>query len=349
MESAMEPLERIVEKMEAPLLFASQDGYRRLPRIRNLGEVMISLVRILIDHLEKKPNAMADEMGRLSRALLALFDGYDGRSPLDKKARLAEGAGHVSALKAMARNLRVKPGNERTASTQQEGEGRAVLSRPIESLHGLGPRTAALLARKNLTTIQDLLYFLPRRYEDRRTVCRISETAPGIKATVTGKVIAANMRFPGRRRIFEATIDDGHGALKAIWFKGREAFLRGAFQPGKRVILTGEVSGFPFEREMIHPDFEILDDHEDQLLHFKRIVPIYSETEGLHQKTLRRIMWRAVRDYARALQNPLPEPICRKHRLKQTGEAIRQVHFPEPDQDIGLYQDHSSDAHRTLI
>ena len=120
-----------------------------------------------------------------------------------------------------------------------------------------------------------------------------------------------------------------HGILKAKWFKGREAFLRGTFKPEKRIILTGKIIGFPFEREMIHPDFEILDDNEDQLLHFKRIVPVYSETEGLHQKTLRRIMWQVVRDYAPLLESPIPEEICRKHGLMEIREAVRQVHFPD--------------------
>lgn len=238
---------------------------------------------------------------------------------------------------------------EEEPNTPRQEEGGAPLSRPLDSLRGVGPRTASLLARKNLATIEDLLYFLPRRYEDRRRVCRISETGPGVKTTVSGKIILATIRFFGRRKIFEATIDDGHDTLKAKWFKGREAFLRGVFQPGRRVILTGEVSGFPFEKEMIHPDFEILDDREDQLLHFKRIVPIYSETEGLHQKTLRRIIWQVVRDYSSFLKNPIPEKIRRKHRLMESSDAIRQVHFPESDQEFASYQEACSDAHRTLI
>ena len=344
----MESFEKIIEKMEAPLLFAQENGYSRLPLIKNLGEVMTSLLRRLRKELSNKPQALNSEIERLSNILLELFDGYDKLSPEQKKARLVEAISHVTALKAIVKNSSVKPGEAQTTSTHQEEES-ALLSRPLDSIRGVGPRTASLLARKNLATVEDLLYFIPRRYEDRRKVCRISETVPGIKATVSGKIILADIRFFGRRKIFEATIDDGHGTLKAKWFKGREAFLRGVFRPGNRVILTGEVGGFPFEKEMVHPDFEILDDKEDQLLHFKRIVPVYSETEGLHQKTLRRILWQVVRDYARFLKNTIPEEICRKHRLKENCDAIRQVHFPESDQEIESYQDARSDAHRTLI
>ena len=345
----MESLEKIVEKMEAPLLFAAGNGYNRLPLIKNLGAVMTSLLRRLRKELNSKPQPLNSEIDRLSSPLLELFDGYDSLSQEQKKARLVEAISHVSALRAIAKNSRVTPGDGPTTSIQQEEEGSALLSRPLDSIRGVGPRMASLLSRKNLATIEDLLYFLPRRYEDRRTVFRITETVPGIKQTIAGKIIRADIRFFGRRKIFEVTIDDGHGTLKAKWFKGREAFLRGAFRPGRRVILTGEVSGFPFEKEMIHPDFEILDDKEDQLLHFKRIVPVYSETEGLHQKILRRIMWQVVRDYARFLKSHIPEEICRKRRLKEIRDAIRQVHFPESDQEIGSYQEARSDAHRTLI
>jgi ATP-dependent DNA helicase RecG len=345
----MESMEKIVEKIEAPLSFAAGNGYNRLPLVKNLGTVMTFLLRRLRQELNSKPQHPNGEMDRLSGELLELFDGYDSLSPEQKKARLVEAICHVSTLKALAKNSLVPPEEGLQTSTQHKEKGNELLSRPLVSIRGVGPRTASLLARKNLITIEDLLYFLPRRYEDRRTVCRISETVPGIKQTVSGMITLANIRFYGRRKIFEVTIDDSHEALKAKWFKGREALLRGAFQPGKRVILTGEVSGFPFEKEMIHPDFEILGDNEDQLLNFKRIVPVYSETEGLHQKTIRRIIWQVVRDYARFLKSHIPGEICRKLRFMEIRDAIRQVHFPESDQEIESYQESRSDAHRTLI
>jgi len=344
----MESLKILVEKMEAPLLFAAGNTYKRLPLVKNLETVMTFLLQRLREEFHSEPQPRNDEIDRLSSALLELFDGYDSASQEQKKDRLAEAIGHVSALKAIAGNPRAVSGEDRWSSIQQE-ERDTVLSLPIESVRGVGPRAAQLLAKKNLTTIEDLLYFLPRRYEDRRTVYRITETVPGIKQTVSGKITLADIRFYGRRKIFEVTVDDGHGTLKAKWFKGREAFLRGTFKPEKRIILTGKIIGFPFEREMIHPDFEILDDNEDQLLHFKRIVPVYSETEGLHQKVLRRIMWHVVRDYAPLLESHIPEEICRRHRLVAIRDAVRQVHFPDVNQEIDAYQESRSDAHRSLI
>lgn len=349
----MDSWEKMLEKAEEPLLFAAGNGYNRLSLIKNLGEAMTARLQPLrkeLDSPSQHPNST--EVNRLFDRLRELFHGYDSRSPEQKKAHLIEALSHISALKkARAKGSGGSPKDDVGGSAKQEGDkdGRSQLSQPLSAIRSVGAKTASLLERMNLHTIEDLLFFLPRRYEDRRRVYRINETVPGMKQTVSGKILRVDLRFFGRKKMFEVTIDDGHGTLKAKWFKGREAFLRGVLQPGKRVILTGEVGGFPFEKEMIHPDFEILDEHEDQLLHFKRIVPIYSVTEGLRQKTLRRIMWQAVRDYVRFLPNPVPEAICRKHRLKEIGSAIREVHFPEPDQDIEPYLDTRSDAHRTLI
>jgi ATP-dependent DNA helicase RecG len=345
----MESLGKILEKMEAPLSFAAEDSFERLSLIKNLEAVMTSLVRQLRDGISREaPETQKGELERIAVALLNLFDGYDSLLTELKRDRLAEAIQHLSVLKSIQQNL---PAGESGGLSAPEEGGSALhfLSLPVQSVRGVGPRVAELLARKNLSTVEDLLYFLPRRYDDRRTVCRISETVPGIRQTVVGRIALADMRFYGRRRIFEVTFDDGHGILKAKWFKGREAFLRGTFKTGRRFILAGEITGFPFEREMIHPDFEILDEHEDQMLHFKRIVPVYSETEGLHQKTIRRIMWQVVRDFAHLMWSPIPGGICRKRGLMEISDAVRQVHFPTADQEMEACQEMRTDAHRRLI
>jgi len=348
----MVSLDKIVEKMESPLAFASGDSYNRISLIKNLGVVMTSLLRQMEEGIRRdgERSPRQNELDRLLALLLELFDGYDTLTPERKKDRLARANGHLSELKTLLHDAPTTAGHGRpTTGPIAEGNPPDLLSRSIQFIKGVGPRIAALLARKNLSTVEELLYFLPRRYEDRRTISRIAETVPGIRQTIVGRVIRADSRFYGRRRVFEALVDDGSGLLSAKWFKGREAFLRGAFKPEARVILTGEVTGFPFEKEIIHPDFEILNDQEDQLLHFKRIVPVYSETEGLPQKTIRRILWNVVRDFAHLVQSPIPAEICRKHNLMEIREALRQVHFPGNDQPMDLYQEMRSDAHRRLI
>ena len=131
--------------------------------------------------------------------LLELFDGYDTAPQEQKKDRLAEAIGHVSELKTIAEESKVNSWGRAMASIQQE-ERNAILSLPVQSVHGVGPRVAQLLAKKNLSTIEDLLYFLPRRYEDRRTVSRIAETVPGIRQTIVGKDYSGGYPFLRKKK-----------------------------------------------------------------------------------------------------------------------------------------------------
>ncbi|MDP2725137.1 MAG: hypothetical protein Q8O44_02570, partial [Syntrophales bacterium] len=210
-------------------------------------------------------------------------------------------------------------------------------------------KTAALLEKKGLLKIEDLIYFLPRRYEDRRFPVNISQARVGVRETITGTVTQSEIKFYGKRPVFEATIEDGTGFLKAKWFKGGPAYLRQIFKKGNRVIFTGETGLYSMQKEMVHPDFEILDQESDNLLHFKRIVPIYSETEGLYQKNLRRTMKQVVDEYASCVLSPIPEEICKRHRLIEIGEAIMQAHFPTMDQNVEDYNAGLTAAHRRLI
>jgi ATP-dependent DNA helicase RecG len=346
----MESLIQIVQKMEAPVAFASENAYCRLSQVKNLETVMISLLRRLKEEICQDGHRLQKaELDRRSDELIILFSGYDLLSEGEKRNRLFQATSLLFRLKTLLKSLPGTDPHEVYSSEHADWPAPDILSQPVQFIQGVGPRIAALLARKNISIIEDLLYFIPRRYEDRRIVSRIAETVPGERQTVVGRISQADARYYGKRRIFEVHIDDGSGILKAKWFKGREAFLRGTFKPEMRVILTGEVTGFPFGMEMIHPDFEILNDQDDRLLHFKRIVPIYSETERLNQKTLRRILWKAVRDFVHLIQSPIPGEICRRRNLIAMRDAIRQVHFPENDQNIDEIQEVRSEAHRRLI
>ncbi|MHB8908323.1 MAG: ATP-dependent DNA helicase RecG [Syntrophales bacterium] len=349
----MELIEKLLKQIEAPLTFVSADNYDRLSLVKNLDHVVPGLSQQILDGISldrEIPEEPRCQIGRLSVSLAKLFEGYDGLSLKQKQMHVTQAMQHVAQLKAIVKNLSTMPASdEHVSKPKYEVDAVELLSRSVRSIHGVGPHIAELLGRMSLFTIEDMLYFLPRRYEDRRGICRIPEAVPGVKQAFLGRIVRADIRFYGRKRIFEVTVDDGDGTLTAKWFKGREAFLRGTFKIGRRVILTGRVTGFPFEKDIIHPDFEIIDENEDASLHFKRIIPIYSETAGIRQKTLRRIMWRVVRDYAQFLQSPIPEEVSRKRRLMEIAIAARQVHFPDADQAIDDYLEMRSDAHRRLI
>jgi ATP-dependent DNA helicase RecG len=128
------------------------------------------------------------------------------------------------------------------------------------------------------------------------------------------------------------------------------SYLTSTFKKGTRVIFTGNVTPNYAGKSMIHPDYEILDEEdEENLLNFKRIVPVYSETEGLHQKYIRKIMNQALEQYSRYVASPIPADICRKRNLLNIHEALLSVHFPASNESIDEYNAMQTAAHRRLI
>jgi len=361
----MERYLELLQKITAPLSFALSDGGKHLPLIKDLGKTM----RILAERMAREmpplslpaPGRENDLPGKkLIAPFSALFVDFE-RLPLEQKESQIKKA--LLLVKELEQALTATsspppaagpgpapaPGVTSPAGQDEAGICREKLSRPALAVRGVGTKTALLLEKKGLATVEDLLYFLPRRYEDRRHPVTIPGARVGARETITGTVALAETRYYGRRPVFEVTLEDEGGLLKAKWFKGNPTYLRGLFQKGAHVILTGEVSQYLQNKEMVHPDFEILDKESDNLLHFKRIVPIYSETEGLYQKNLRRIMKQVLDDYAASVLSPIPADICRRQELLDIREALQQVHFPGPEQNPDAYNSGQTAAHRRLI
>jgi len=352
----METLKEALEKIETPLRFSAGNAYRNLALVRNLEEPLRKIVASIRGTL---PQNVTDP-GRCRRIDLLLVDldgivsGFERASLEEKQRRVSEGLARVDAIRAAlagvqeagSRSLPKNVPREVIASLDTAVEK---LTQPAQFVKGVGPKIGQLLARKGLKTVEDLLFFLPRKYEDRRVVKPIARIEAGRKETVVGTIVRAEIHPYKKRKVFEAVIRDDTAALKAKWFKGSFAYLRNTFKPGLRVILTGELRIFQFEPEMIHPDYEILEEGEDSGLHFKRIVPIYSETEGLGQKHLRRILLHAVEDYARYVPGPIPREICERQGLIDIIEAVRDAHFPGPEGGLERLNDMRSEAHRRLI
>ncbi len=352
----METLIEALGKLEAPLRFSSGNEFRNLALVRDLEEPFRKKIAALREMVSRKVKD-AGPSGRIDHLLDdldAIAAGFDGSSPDERKRRVSEGLARVDAIRAELSgatdpDARPVPQNipRQVLASLDEAVGK--LTQPAQFVKGVGPKIGQLLARKGLKTVEDLLFFLPRKYEDRRVVNPIARIEAGKKETVIGTVVRAEIHPYKKRRVFEALIRDDTAFLKAKWFKGSFAYLRNTFKPGLRVILTGEMKIFQFQPEMIHPDYEILEEGEDSRLHFKRIVPVYSETEGLGQKHLRRILLHAVEDYARYVPGPIPREICERQGLMDIIEAVRNVHFPGPDGDMNLLNDMRSEAHRRLI
>ncbi len=148
-------------------------------------------------------------------------------------------------------------------------------------------------------------------------------------------------------RIFEITITDGTGFLKAKWFN--QPFMQKNFPPGNNVVLSGTVKHMGHAAlEMDSPEYEIISDDADSFIHTKRIAPVYRVTEGISQKQFRKIMFGIVTGYSSRLSDVMPPFIIEKNKLPQLSLSIQQLHFPDEGADIDAFNRGTSDYHKRL-
>jgi ATP-dependent DNA helicase RecG len=348
----MESLKTILQKIEQPLNFASKENYRNLSSIKDLGKSLQNLLALLKGAV---PSSCDNDPLKLLDGLTEIFSNYDLQDIEIKKKKITSALVLFERLKiALDSNPSCQPQHLQDEQTIQRisdlKEAMAKLTVPIQYLKGVGPKMAERFAAKKIVTVEDLFYFLPRAYEDRREIKKINKLETGKTQTIMGTVILTEARYYGKKRILEVTVSDNTANLTAKWFRGQMSYLTGTLKKGTRVIFTGNVTPNYAGKSMIHPDYEILDEEdEENLLNFKRIVPVYSETEGLHQKYIRKIMNQALEQYSRYVASPIPADICRKRNLLNIHEALLSLHFPASNESIDEYNAMQTDAHRRLI
>ena len=209
----------------------------------------------------------------------------------------------------------------------------------LQYLKGVGPRRAADLQRVGLSTVEDLLYRFPTRYEDRGHFQTIASLKPGVAASVAGEVLSCGIR-PTRRprfKIFEMLVRDETGSLRAVWFN--QPFLNDVFHPHQRVILFGKLELTSHGLQMPGPQYEIVgaaaappagetDDDLPETVHTGRIVPVYEKVGQLTAKMQRSLVHQALEGLKDPLPDPLPPAVRRRLQLLDRREAIESVHFP---------------------
>ncbi len=224
------------------------------------------------------------------------------------------------------------------------------LSMPLKTLDKrLGPRLVSTLNKKGLRQLGDILFLLPRCYEDRRRLSTIAELEPGQRGVTVGVVKVADF-VPGRggKRVFRAVIGDRSGSIAATYFNAGP-WLKSRFTVGKRIVISGEVRATMSGREMAHPEIEPAEDLESSSsVHFNRIVPIYPGFERAEQRSFRDLAANVGEKHAHALEDPLPADLRRRLELMGLPEALRFIHFPPGDADLEALDSHQSPAHRRL-
>jgi ATP-dependent DNA helicase RecG len=227
-------------------------------------------------------------------------------------------------------------------------------STPLMYVKGIGPARAAMLETKGLQTVEDLLGYVPFRYEDRSNMKPIGQLAPGEMATVIVDVLSAKLAGFKRRNLglFEARFTDASRAvLLGKWFHGQ--YLANVLSDGMRLALYGKVEfdNYSGELTMLHPEFEILsggDEEGDAALHVGRIVPIYEGAGKITTRLLRSLVHRILSEVP-PVEDELPEHVRSVLKLPDRQTATRDVHFPPPDSDLRLLNAFRSPAQTRLI
>ncbi|MGA7235590.1 MAG: ATP-dependent DNA helicase RecG [Bryobacteraceae bacterium] len=228
------------------------------------------------------------------------------------------------------------------------------LQTPLTYIKGIGPARAAMFEAKGLLTVEDLLAYVPFRYEDRSNMKTIAQLAPGEMATVIADVRSAKLSGFKRRNLgmFEARFSDAsRSILVGKWFHG--GYLANVLGEGVKAALFGKVEfdSYTGELQMLHPEFEILaDDDEDgeAALHVGRVVPVYEAIAKLTTRLLRTLTHRIFAELA-PVEDRLPEFLRQRLKMPDRWNALRETHFPPADCDLRLLNAFRSPAQFRLI
>jgi ATP-dependent DNA helicase RecG len=226
------------------------------------------------------------------------------------------------------------------------------LDTPLEELPNITKRFVTHLARLGLRTVRDLLFHFPTRYEDFSITKSIADLDAGERATVQAQVEDVATRRSWRRgfTIIEATVNDGSGTLRAVWFN--QPYIAPQLKRGAYYNFSGKVSANEAgELYVSNPSFEFLPNgtanelhnlqpstfnlQNSALRHTGRLIPVYPETRGLTSKGLRFLIFPLLQNLT-PLEDFLPRSVREKERLPELYDALRTVHFPHAQEDAIL-------------
>ena len=206
------------------------------------------------------------------------------------------------------------------------------LASPLTVLNGVGAALAKKLERLGLFRVEDLLFLLPLRYEDRTQLVRIGALTAGSRCLVSGEVMLAETVYRGRRNLL-VRIGDGSGQITLRFFHFSRQ-QQAQFQPGVNLTCFGEVRKGPAGFEMIHPEYRLLRQGQDAAIN-ETLTPIYPATEGVQQGRLRNLTDQALRImHNYPPEELLPPEVRDQLYLPALAEAVAYLHRPPPDADI---------------
>jgi len=229
------------------------------------------------------------------------------------------------------------------------------LSTEVRMIKGVGPQRAELLAQRGIHTLEDLLGYLPFRYEDRIHFSKVKDVQPNGVYTIRARVMSGQavrtMSSRGRDAIYHLLVqDEAGGLLPCKFFHG--GYLEGRLKPGRLLILHGKAKIDklrPARLEMINPQIEVLSNEELDSTEVGRIVPIYEAIGTFGSRQIRRAMYAAVQLSDQRMPDVLPEALRARLGFPTRGEALIHTHFPESGESLDALNTFRSPAQQRLI
>ncbi len=333
--TAPAPLAELLQALAPPLEYLAADGFRRAEQTRLPLPALAERVRRARDAGPPGVTQALDELD----GILARLAGEPAR---EREQLLRRAHALLPALRDA-----VTTWTDYRPSSGPVGPALAALAAPASGVRGVGPKRAADLERFGLKTVEDLLYHLPFRYEDRRALKALRALQPGEEATAVGEVSHVREARGGRRGrpVLEVVLRDADGILLLVWFHQIQYFKR-RLTTGLRLVVHGKVEASG-ARRMIHPEIEVLAPDEDGAQ--AKIVPVYNKPTEMHPGAMRRIVHAAVAEHADRVPSALPPAVAARQRVVDVGRALRHVHAPPPEANLEGLATTDSLAHRSLI
>ncbi len=200
------------------------------------------------------------------------------------------------------------------------------LQAPVTTVRGIGMKQSQLLAKLNLLTVEDMIYYFPHRYDDYSELKTIKDLTYGEEVTILAwvKSVKTFTTRNNKRKIIQAIVTDSTGAIQLMWFN-QEYHMR-YLKKDMFLSISGKVEQYMGRLVMYHPDYEKV---EKEQLHTNRIVPVYSLTARLSQRWLRRVMHNVVNYWAPKIPDFITEYILEDADLMDISTALKEIHFPE--------------------
>ena len=245
------------------------------------------------------------------------------------------------------RAIKLPPGTPGGSSSSQAAARN--LQTPLRFLKGIGPKRAEQLAAFGLQTVEDLLYHLPFRYEDRRHVKNIDQAIVGQEETFIGALAVIQKKYNPRRRsqVLMGQLTDQSGAMGLVWYRA-PSYLVNALIPGQRLAVHGKVeAGIGGLRQLVHPEFEILEG--DDSWREPKILPVYEHPATVPLSLMRKWVVEALTAYRGKLASHLPLSTMQRQKLIDPTDALVQLHQPPPQASVAALNSFSSEAHRAII